>query len=172
MREILFRGKSVADGEWLYGDLTQVRLSILNKEDTRYGMENTMMLSMCEMCDTSLSGFSEQQVIPETVGQYTGIEDKNGVKIFEGDILKVKTMWNVKVEYEDDAGISGGIKKQETYWSVEYKNYSTEMGFMVFGIDRRFHKPLTWSRIYNAEAEVVGNIYDNPELMKGEEEYK
>lgn len=132
MREILFRGKTV-DGIWIFGNVEVISKDVVF---IHYDMEHAY------------------RVIPETVGQYAGVEDKNGVKIFEGDILKVKTMWNV-------IAAEGNIEKIETHWSVEYKKYSTEMGYTVFGIDRRFHKPMTW-----AEAEVVGNIYDNPELMR------
>jgi uncharacterized phage protein (TIGR01671 family) len=108
------------------------------------------------------------EVDRETIGQFTGLTDKNGKKIFEGDILKVKTGWKKSKGYK---AISGGVfdgiteKKGETYWTVEHKTYACEMGFMTFGIDRRFHKPLTSSRLFNADAEVAGNIYDNPELL-------
>lgn len=147
MREILFRGKDDC-GVWIYGFYVAV-----GKNSHR------MYTGLYETFDYHPTWYN---VTPETVGQYTGLEDKNGTKIFEGDILKVKSMWH--------ADESNGFEKQTTYWIVEYKKYNCEMGFFVFGIDRRWHKPLTWSRIYNAEAVVVGNIYDNPELMNGGKE--
>ena len=144
MREILFRGKSRNNGNWYQGDLVTVAHKRFIDDD-----------------------ISKERVIPETVGQYTDLQDKNGTKIFEGDILKVKTMWHAEFPEDDNGFFSTPIKK-ETYWTVEYKNFCGEMGFMVYGIDRRWHTKLTWNKLYNSEAVVVGNIYDNPELMNRE----
>ena len=142
MREILFRGKSKNDGKWYQGDLVTVAHKRFIDDDV-----------------------VKERVIPETVGQYTDLKDKNGVKIFEGDILKVKTMWHAEFPENENGGFCTPIKK-ETYWSVEYKNFAGEMGFMVYGIDRRWHTKLTWNKLYNCEAIVVGNIYDNHELLR------
>ena len=154
MREILFRGKDysgVINHSWCIGslDTTQKENPIIIYPD-RFG-------NSCRIF-----------VDPETVGQYTGLTDKNGKKIFEGDILKVKTMWHAEF-HEDNNGFFSAPIKKETYWSVEYKNFCGKMGFMVYGIDRRWHTNLTWNKLYNSEAVVVGNIYDNPELMKKKE---
>ena len=90
--------------------------------------------------------------------QCTGLKDKNGKLIYEGDILFVKTLdWKNKERWN-----AGEIR---TYWSVEYKDYWNQRGFMVFGINRRFHKLLTRTTIFNSEAVVVGNIHENKELI-------
>ena len=92
------------------------------------------------------------------VEQCTGLKDKNGNLIYEGDILFVKTLdWKNKEIWN-----AGEVK---TYWSVEYKDYWNHRGFMVFGINRRFHKPLTRTTIFNSEAVIVGNIHENKELL-------
>jgi uncharacterized phage protein (TIGR01671 family) len=102
--------------------------------------------------------------------QYTGLKDKNGKEIYDGDILQVETAWyKAKItptqgEDETDA-IFGYRRNGITYWTVEHKIFTSRVGFMIYGIDRRFHKVLTPNMIYNNKAEVIGNIYENPELL-------
>ena len=96
------------------------------------------------------------------IEQCTGLKDKNGKLIYEGDILLVEALdWKKKEGWE--------AERVKTYWSVEYKSYWNQCGFMVFGKNRRFHKPLTRTVIFNSEAIIIGNIHDNPELLKEEQ---
>ena len=142
MREILFRGKRTDNGEWVQGDLINLADGRRFIVDNRFGaciddkgnFINTEAPFVCE-------------VIPETVGQYTGLTDKNGTKIFEGDILAFSDRL-VYVHWHDYCGS----------WDCSY--IKEVKGKATLREDR---SPNKWR--YNAE--VIGNIHDNPELLKG-----
>lgn len=121
MREILFRGKRVDNGEWIEGNLIQYPLSSYSYIMSNYGFDD-------EICVRS-----------ETVGQFTGLTDKNGKKIFEGDIVK----------YEN--------KIYEIKYLEKYARFAPSNEHSVFMVCAFNH------------LEVVGNIYDNPELLKDDD---
>ena len=139
MRDYLFRGKRKDNGEWVEGYLVIA--------DERY------FIAKCPECITSLyypddiysfTGFVE--VIPETVGQYTGLTDKNGKGIFEGDIVKTDKFSEPNKQY---------IIKYDLLFGAFIGHDRYNFYFVTFDGD-------------SDEFEVIGNIHDNPELMKGD----
>lgn len=130
MREILFRGKKRDNGEWAYGDLCQV----LPGCECKFNL----IFSQDECATSSI-------VLPETVGQYIGLIDKNGKKIFEGDCFKTYC-----------AGLP--VYKH----IVSY--YPEHFAFMARCIEMNTVHYLSDYR--TSAIEVIGNIYDNPELLE------
>ena len=129
MREIIFRGKRTTDGEWCEGNLFVDERG--DKHEILLGYTNYRIA---------------WEVIPETVGQYTGLTDKNGKKIFEGDIICLGGKYTYTVEYSTENGAF--LLMCEIDPQMPFNN--TSLG--------------EWRR----EAfEIVGNIHDNPELLKG-----
>ena len=141
-REILFRGKRTDNGEWIEGYYAKQS----NHACFEYELKYTHFIYKDVFMDFGLGGLCEAEVIPETVGQYTGRTDKNGKKIFEGDIATCMT------KYGGDIGIvTFKDGKFAIYWQSEY----------------RYPKCGKTTDYYhmNARTKVVGNIYDNPELI-------
>ena len=135
MREIIFRGKRKLGNEWIEGSLHTEKFA----DDEEY--------LCCEInqCD----------VYPETVGQYTGLTDKNGTKIFEGDIVESRASDN---------------KEDWKRWIVTF--YDGSFCFEREISRKRKHKHeqnlLCVDEVKLYGLAVIGNIYDNPELLKGE----
>ena len=162
MRKILFRGftpdaegkdKAFVNGEWIKGQWVQGSYMKLDKttycfkEDYDARPDNTEhYIVFDQMTDWGLPNRHLQaDVIPETVGQYTGLIDKNGKEIFEGDIVK-------------DGCLFGKV-----VYATAQEGYEGMAGFMVDDVNDGLQN-------YNGfwhQVEVVGNIHDNPELLEG-----
>ena len=157
MREIKFRGRRIDNGEWVYGYLIG---------------QDVIVGDIVEFTDEYFNTEFWYKVDPETVGQYTGLKDRNGNPIYEEDIVRYKPSWNELIgvvcfgHYSQDG--SGG----------EYGPRPC-VGFYV---ERKIIIPdeLDDGEVYpreeeeqmsiaEEEYEIIGNIYENPELLKGDE---
>lgn len=130
MREILFRGQTKSDKKWIYGNLLQTG-------NGTYVIQNY----------APFEGIGKYEVDPKTVCQYTGLTDKNGRKIFEGDIVR----------YTDEVigkGKADEIKYNETH-AAFCRLHKSEMGLQYLFIDEAIANTI----------EVIGNIFDNPDLI-------
>lgn len=128
IREIKFRGKNKQTGEWLLGDL----------------MHDNIGGSYIYPIDAK-NLYKENAVIPDTIGQFTGLKDKNGREIYEGDIVKCNG-FIYQVCYE--------CERIASFYIVNYG----DMYRHYFG-----------EAMEAEDCVVIGNIHDNPELLKMEE---
>ena len=137
MREILFRGQDAVTREWIYGCYVD------NRDRGR-----------CPPIIVPKNGNPHIYVIPETVGQFTGLVDRNGKRIFEGDILCAMTGW------------SWNGKTRERYLEYVKVIYNSQKArFEIFGKLGGSHKALDQA-VNKYDALLCGNIHDNPELLK------
>ena len=151
MREILFRGKRVDNGEWIegvpiktYDTEIGINLPLRYKAKNITLMNNDRVELCCAMDESAYFDTENYPIIDdETIGQYTGLKDVHGTRIFEGDVVKSIAAWYV-VEFEN-----GGY------------------GLRPFGKGKLI--PIMGHGNFNEnEVEVIDNVYDNQELLKGE----
>ena len=170
MREILFRGKREYDNEWVYGHL------VIESNKQQPIIVSTLTFDDYEddeVDEQNIRDFYYYYVIPETVGQYTGLCDKNGRKIFEGDIVLTQDYYDKPysknrkskkhigiVEYKigsssrffnKETGKWDAHKEWEAEWIVKVKHYGK-------------FRHCIWGDFFDCE--IIGNLYDNPELME------
>lgn len=162
MRE--FRGKTTKKEDenhefnnvFVYGDL------LTNKGVYYIHPQNNVFRVHNELANILIA----HEVIPETVGQYTGLTDKNGKKIFEGDIVKVSYI--EKRDYQ-------GIKYDNEFEMIETVVYNEKSACFMLEIDNKgitMFRPLHdfGNEVSIKSIEVIGNIYDNRELLEVKDE--
>ena len=127
-RQIKFRAKTLANGHWVYGNLIvrgEDHVSIFNRK-------------------------SEPWVDPSTVGQFTGLTDRNGKEIYEGDIITVNSKYPRVVLWD------------KMCWALMPTEYFHDEMFWVMNLQ---HPGIDWWDEFADEFEVIGNIHDNPDLI-------
>ena len=127
MRKIKFRGQRQSDNKWIYGDL-------LHPND---------FVNVYEISDCNTFDGSRYDVIEDTIGQFTGLHDKNGKEIYEGDV--------VEITYKGEEDIGKII--------YEYNGFTVDVMNM--------NKPYGRVDLIARYIEVIGNIYENSNLLKG-----
>lgn len=140
MREIKFRGKRIDNGEWVYG----------------YYLFNPFF-NRAEIFSFDNERSYVYEVDPATVGQYTGINDRNGVEIYEGDIVNTWIEGAIIIEGVTTKGYSHELM------TVEFVTTNERLGRFVV-IDNLGSE---WSGFSNTAIEIIGNCLDNPELLEG-----
>ena len=131
MRDYLFRGKRIDNGEWVEG------CGIIATENW------VSIFTVIDDIDENSSEVNEIEILPETVGQYTGLTDKNGTKIFEGDIVECVS--------DGEQAVISWLKYSACFglsfdgWCCGFDNYDDNLP---------------------SDFEVIGNIHDKPELLK------
>ena len=140
MRTFKFRGKGIKSGQWFYG-------SVVPFGNSAYIFKMLRLLRM-----------EHAEVDPETIGQFTGLKDKNGVEVYEGDIIEwTETHYHAigVVAWREQIGIKDTEAAYNVGWCVE--EYKGKVTYII-------------APSAVPHGVVVGNVHDNYELLKGEQE--
>ncbi len=124
-RKIKFRGKRIDNGEWVYGDLLQP----------------TELCYIYEISDCESIDGTRYEVIPETIGQFTGLYDNTKKEIYEGDI----------------------VSDNKIKWIVRWNKH--RMGFRLYPTTEQLYDEMPINVENKLSFKILGNIYDNPDLV-------
>lgn len=150
MRDILFRGKRIDNDEWVYGSFC---MDAVEQKNGLCGVDGFIRLY-----DFDKGKMQMHEVDRETIGQFTGLTDKNGKKIFEGDILEYTSYTGTGIKE---------VKRAVVFWDehrwsykVIYNNrWTAQWNNNGYTCD-------VYKEVVAKYGEVIGNIHDNPELLE------
>ena len=154
MKEYKFRGKKASNGEWVYGYLAEIATDWDFYNGHGLPIEYSKVI-----IETNLLTRPMTTIAPETIGQYTGLKDKNGTKIYEGDILKHHSLTEQMQKDLLHQIIGKAVKEKGMTYIVGKMNN----GYLDEEIKTTNYKALLLSpELF----EIIGNIHENPELME------
>ena len=175
MREVIYRGKPVERFKnflWvrkdLFDELGFVHGSLFADESGRTYICVEARCTHTTCIDNGSATMIE--VLPETVGQYTGLKDKNGKRIFEGDIIRYADEYEYRMyleslecpeDYQDNAF--------DNMWTIDEVVYGINVGYPAFDLNKHDWEVNGLSNLVESRAfyyEVIGNIHSNPELLE------
>lgn len=169
MREILFRAKQKnwcelpKDDWWVEGYYAMMGVDSLIRH---YIVQNCAVTKLFKNPEDNMY-FNDVEIDPETLCQYTGLNDGNGNRIWQNDIVSCE-----HEKYPDDNPLEvyplmpDPIKYKRNY-AVEFINTGSSYGYRLR--NKSIHFMLTKNVVYNHNIKVIGNIFDNPELLEGDQ---
>lgn len=144
-REILFKGQRKSDRAWIYGNL-------LRTDDGIFIIQNHVPYHLLD----------KYEVLEETVCEYTGLTDINKNKIWENDIVLIE---HSKLDKETDNTVfMPDIIEYARNYFIEFVNKGSHCGYRCR--NKSIHFAISGNTVYNHKITVIGNIFDNPELLQ------
>lgn len=146
-RQIVFRGKRIKDGKWICGNLADYSMKVFNTT-----IDKKVIFGNIVSFATDNFGYvvDDCAVDPETIGQFTGLLDRNGKEIYEGDIITVKGRYPRVVLWD------------KMMWALMPTEYYHDEVLWVMNLQ---HPRVDWWEEFADEFEIIGNIHDNPSLI-------
>lgn len=160
MREILFRGKVIGRNQWVYGYYFISPLTDENSGESPESGWHFLSGIGCKPHHIIVQNSVAFSVDPDTIGQYTGVNDKNNNKIFEHDIIKANG-WGNRHSWSNSARGDADINIRRVLWG-------SGTWVLVLPCEDRIAQGFGLSHCNQKRFEIVGNIFDNPDMLSHE----